>query len=133
MKVTYLNLTNLRSISSAEFRFKDGFNLIVGVNGVGKSSVLDALALCLSANVNQANQLRRRVGRFASSDIRIGASELTVECRSKIGSMEHRYLIHRPRETSGQQQGEAGRDSKTGECHTWQVVVLGGAASGCYG
>ena len=108
MKVTYLNLTNLRSISSAEFRFKAGFNLIVGVNGVGKSSVLDALSLCLTANVNQANRLRTRAGRFASSDIRVGAGALTVEFGSKIGSMEHHYLIHRPRETSGPQQKEAG-------------------------
>ena len=108
MKVTYLHLTNLRSISSAEFRFKAGFNLIVGVNGVGKSSVLDALALCLSANVNQANRLRTRAGRFVSGDIRVGASGLTVECGSKIGSREHHYLIHRPRETGAPQQKEAG-------------------------
>ena len=125
MKVTDLKLTNLRSISSAEFRFKDGFNLIVGVNGVGKSSVLDALALCLSANVNRANQLRGRVGRFASSDIRIGASELTVDCGSKIGSMEHRYLIHRPRETSGSQQKEAGVTRRRGNVTSGKSSFLG--------
>ena len=81
MKVTDLHLTNLRSISSAEFRFKAGFNLIVGVNGVGKSSVLDALTVCLSANVKQANRLRTRAGSFVSGDIRVGASGLTVGMR----------------------------------------------------
>ena len=125
MKVTYLNLTNLRSISSAEFRFKAGFNLIVGVNGVGKSSVLDALALCLTANVNQANGLRTRAGRFVSSDIRVGASELTVECGSKIGSMEHHYLIHRPRGTSGPQQKEAGVTRRQGYATPGRSSFLG--------
>lgn len=114
MKVTYLNLTNLRSISSAEFHFKAGFNLIVGVNGVGKSSVLDALALCLSANVNRANRVHTRAGRIVSSDIRGGASELTVECGSEIGPMEHHYLIHRSRETSGAEQSEAGVTRRRG-------------------
>ena len=108
MKVTSLQLTNLRSIRSAEFRFKPGFNLVVGVNGVGKSSVLDALSVCLLANVKQANGLRVRAGSFANSDIRVGANELTVVCDSQNGSMEHRYLIHRPRETKAPQQEQAG-------------------------
>ena len=108
MNVTSLHLTNLRSISSAEFRFKPGFNLIVGVNGVGKSSVLDALSVCLLAYVKQANRLRMRGGSFATRDIRFGASELTVACSSKIGSREYHYLIHRPREASASQQTEAG-------------------------
>ena len=43
MIVTRLKLANLRAIEAAEFRFQPGFNLIVGVNGVGKTSVLDAL------------------------------------------------------------------------------------------
>ena len=125
MKVTYLNLTNLRSISSAEFRFKNGFNLIVGANGVGKSSVLDALALCLSANVNQANGLRTRAGRLVSNDIRVGASGLTVECGSKIGSMEHHYLIHRPGETGGPQQKEEGVTRRRGYATPARSSFLG--------
>ena len=108
MKVTSLKLTNLRSISSAEFRFQPGFNLIVGVNGVGKSSVLHALGVCLSAYVKQANGLRMRTESFSHSDIRAGASGLSVECGFQIGSMEHRYLTHRPRETSALQQENAG-------------------------
>ena len=108
MKVTSLQLANIRSISSAEFRFEPGFNLIVGVNGVGKSSVLDALSVCLSAYVKQANGLRERERSFTSSDIRVGASGLSVECGSQIGSKDHRYLIHSPRETSVPQQEKEG-------------------------
>jgi len=48
MRFTGLKLANLRAIERAEFRFQPGFNLIVGVNGVGKSTVLDALRICVS-------------------------------------------------------------------------------------
>ena len=100
MKVITLQLTNFRPISFAKFRFQPGFNLLVGVNGVGKSSVLDALSVCLSAYIKKANGLRMRERRFSPSDIRTGASALSVECVSQIGSKEHHYLIHHPRATS---------------------------------
>lgn len=43
MRVTSLKLVNVRAIKSAEFHFQPGFNLIVGVNGVGKTSIFDAV------------------------------------------------------------------------------------------
>ena len=112
MKVTTLQLTNLRPISFAKFSFQPGFNLLVGTNGVGKSSVLDALSVCLSAYIKKANGLRVRKRGFSPSDIRIGASALSVECVSQIGSKEHRYLIHHPRETSVPQLERDGVASK---------------------
>ena len=108
MRVTSLRLTSFRVIETAEFHFQPGFNLIVGVNGVGKTSVLDALGVCLSAFVKQANKLRLPVGAFALEDIRIGADSLSVECNVQIGSNEHRYLIHKPREASAPQENKAG-------------------------
>ena len=108
MRVTSLRLTGFRVIETAEFQFQPGFNLIVGVNGVGKTSVLDALGVCLSAFVKHANKLRMPAGAFALEDIRIGAHSLSVECNVQIGSNEHRYLIHKPREGSAPQEKRAG-------------------------
>jgi len=108
MIVTRLKLANLRAIETAEFRFLMGFNLIVGVNGVGKTSVLDALGVCLSAVTRQANNLRGRVETFARDDIRAGAEALTLECGVRIGEREYTYLVHRPRETSAPQESKAG-------------------------
>ena len=77
MIVTRLKLANLRAIETAEFRFRPGLNLIVGVNGVGKTTVLDALAVCLSGVTKQANKLqgpgpilrtRRHPGRSRGAD-----------------------------------------------------------------
>lgn len=108
MRVTALKLANLRAIETAEFRFKADFNLIVGVNGVGKTSMLDALRVCLSAFAKQANKLRAPVESFTVDDIRVGADALSIECGVLIGESEHRYLIHKPRESSAPQEKKAG-------------------------
>lgn len=108
MIVKSLQLTNFRSIKSAEFRFLPGFNLLAGINGVGKSSVLEALSVCLLAYVKEANRLRLPKRNFSASDIRIGAEVLSVECVAQISSKEYRYLIHNPREASVPQQKREG-------------------------
>lgn len=100
MRVTRLKLANVRAIKEAEFAFQPGFNLIVGVNGVGKTSVLDAIGVCLSEIVIRTNQLRLRPESFLADDIRVGADALSVECGIAIGSGKHSYLVHRPRERS---------------------------------
>ena len=109
MIVTDLRLANLRAIKAAEFLFQPGFNLIVGVNGVGKTSVLDALSVCLSAVVKQANKLRSQVKTFSDDDIRIGSDVMTVGCDVQIGEREHSYLLHKPREASTPQKAKAGQ------------------------
>src|SRR5262245_48028202 len=103
MIVTRLKLANVRVVEAAEFRFRPGVNLIVGINGVGKTSVLDALGVCLSAVMKQVNKLRGRVKVFTVDDIRIGTDALTVECGVRFGAREHAYLVHKPREASAPQ------------------------------
>ncbi len=108
MRVTRLRLTNLRAIEAAEFRFQAGFNLIVGVNGVGKTSVLDALGACLSAVVRHTNRLRVKSGSFLDDDIRSGARALTAECGVRLGDIEYTYLIHKSLSPSEGHSGKAG-------------------------
>ena len=107
MIVTRLKVANLRAIETAEFRFQPGVNLIVGVNGVGKTSVLDALGVSLSAVVKQANRLRYRVESFSAGDIRIRADALMVESDVWIGDRKYSYLVHKPRESSTTQQNKS--------------------------
>jgi predicted ATP-binding protein involved in virulence len=108
MIVTRLRLANLRALAASEFRFREGFNLVVGVNGVGKTSILDALSVCLSAIVKDTNRLRTPLKSFTDEDIRIGASVLDVECGVLFGGKEHSYLVHRPREKTAVQEQKAG-------------------------
>lgn len=109
MRVTRLKLVNVRAIAEAEFRFQPGFNLIVGVNGVGKTSVLDALCATLSEVVIYTNGLRVRPETFRADDIRVGADALTIECGVIIGKREHAYLIHQPRERAAPRRKGAGK------------------------
>jgi predicted ATP-binding protein involved in virulence len=109
MRVTTLKVTNLRAIKEAAFRFQPRFNLIVGVNGVGKTSVLDALGACLSAVVIQTNQLALRPESFLADDIRVGADALSVECGIAIGTGKYAYLVHKPRERSAPRSKGAGK------------------------
>lgn len=46
MKITRLSLDNVRAFDEAEFTFNPGFNLIIGINGAGKSTALDAIRFC---------------------------------------------------------------------------------------
>jgi len=45
MRIDRLSLTNFRGFSKVEFDFHQKFNLLVGENGSGKTSVLDALSV----------------------------------------------------------------------------------------
>ena len=108
MRVERLKLANMRAITAADFRFQPGLNLIVGVNGVGKTSVLDAIGVCLSAVVKHVNKLRSRIQAFEPKDIRIGADVLDVECGIEIAGRGYSYLIHMPRETSSARESKAG-------------------------
>ena len=109
MIVTDLKLVNFRPIETAEVQFQPGFNLVVGVNGVGKTSVLDALRVCLLAFVKGANKLGVPDEALSLGDIRVGANGLSVECRGQICSSEHTYLVHKPRDASAAHEKKAGR------------------------
>ena len=108
MKVTHLKLTNVRVIGSAEFNFHPGFNLVVGVNGVGKTTIIEALAFSLSEIIKRITKLRIRMESFDADTIRIGADSMDIECGFQIGGIQDSYRIHKTHEGSVPQ-GESGK------------------------
>lgn len=48
MYLTDVGIRNFRGIENVEFSFKPGINLLLGDNGVGKTSILEAIATSLS-------------------------------------------------------------------------------------
>ena len=99
MRITSLKLTNLRAIEAAEFRFQPEFNLIVGVNGVGKSTVLDALRICMSRILPLTTKSRAKAMAFTISDIRSEFPFLDAELSFAIGVHEFRFTRLQWRET----------------------------------
>ena len=109
MIVTSLKLTNVRAVETAEFSFQPGFNLIIGVNGVGKTTALEALAISLSAVTRQVNSLRGRARSFSAADIRASTAALTVESGLAIEEVPYTYLVHQPRDPTVERAGKAGQ------------------------
>lgn len=91
MIVTELQLSHVRAMQNAEFKFRDGFNLVVGVNGVGKTTVLDALRVCLSRVLRTAAQLPSRSMAFEPGDIRSGMPFLEASVFFGLAGEEFRY------------------------------------------
>lgn len=100
MHVSTLSLANVRAVANAEFQFRPGFNLIVGVNGVGKSTVLDALRVGLSGVLAAVPTTRLKLQGFdGRSDIRVGQPTLSVQLRLDSDSdRELGYDRHQQRE-----------------------------------
>lgn len=69
MKITRLSLDNVRAFDEAEFSFNPGFNLIIGINGAGKSTALDAIRFCGSHLLSAVQRMPFKPFGFAIDDI----------------------------------------------------------------
>lgn len=98
MQITTLRLTYLRGYDHAEFQFRSGMNLLVGVNGVGKSTVLDALRLMLLRVLPRLTGVTMRAENFTASDITNDRGALTAELTLDLAGHTLNYLLHSPRE-----------------------------------
>lgn len=87
MQLQKLSLTNFRAFKHAEFEFKPGMNLIVGINGVGKSSVLDALRVMFSRVLPQISHLRSHPQSFSNDDITVNENALSVSMNFLYGQV----------------------------------------------
>lgn len=73
MKIQSLHLLNFRGIKTLDVDFTQRTTTFVGINGVGKSSVLDALAIGLSQLTWRLNGFPLKARPIALDDIREGA------------------------------------------------------------
>jgi predicted ATP-binding protein involved in virulence len=78
LKIDKLCLKNFRNLEDFEITFEDQLTVLIGENGGGKTSVLDAIAGCLRYLVGEI----RRVydpERFSIIDITVGTDALSVD------------------------------------------------------
>jgi len=62
MKLRRISILNYKNIAEAELEFSDKMNCLIGMNGEGKTNLLDAiyfLSLCRSSNVGQDSMAMR--------------------------------------------------------------------------
>lgn len=81
MEINRLRLRNFRGFKDAEFHFNPGMNLIVGINGAGKSTVLDALSIAFSKILPKLTVSDSKDNRlsFKANDITIWYKTLEVD------------------------------------------------------
>src|SRR5688500_1012948 len=103
MQIKRLALTQFRAFKRAEFEFEPGMTLLVGVNGMGKSSVLDVLRILLSQTLPDFTASNSKSDVLAVSDITIGQDYLTAELQFEASGVEFTYLTHKQR---GEYSGE---------------------------
>src|SRR2546421_371999 len=96
MIINRLKVTQLRAFDEAEFEFNSGMNLLVGINGVGKSTALDALRILLSQVIKGLSAPRLKALNFTDDDITVGREFLSAEISFDISGVS--YLVHNPRE-----------------------------------
>ncbi len=93
MKINHLTITNLRAVQQANFDFLPGMNLLVGVNGVGKSTVLDAIRNALSQILPEITGARKQIETLAIKDIQIGKPNFQISCNFVLEDSEFNLLI----------------------------------------
>jgi predicted ATP-binding protein involved in virulence len=98
MKIRRLSVAGLRGFDHATFEFDPHFTLLVGVNGVGKSSVLEALRVSLSRVLPKFTASRSTPLAFAPEDIRQVSASLTVDLDLEFPEGQRNLLLHKPRE-----------------------------------
>lgn len=94
MKIEQLILTNFRGVAHRSLIFHPEFNLIVGVNGVGKTSILEALRVMLAHAIQMFAKAPRFNVEFDTDDLMRGAAEMTAELIfSCHGEGPYTYLV----------------------------------------
>ena len=85
MQVKSLKITNVRVFERAEFEFQPGMNLLVGINGAGKSTVLDVLRIMFSKHLPQMVRAGNHRLNFEETDIHQNRPYMLVELEFEVG------------------------------------------------
>lgn len=82
-----IKIENFKAISALELALKPGVNLLIGDNGVGKTSVLDAIVIALGGYLNGVNGVYTKS--ILSSDIRmetlnVGSASTSIKYHTPV-------------------------------------------------
>lgn len=93
MKLRSLKLQNYRGFNEKEFIFNGHFNVIAGINGAGKTSILDCLSVLLSRFVPHITPSTESRKRFNDTDIRENAHSLVAGMHLNCQNYPVKYTL----------------------------------------
>ncbi len=79
MRIDQLSLSNYRGVKHLDFEINQNMNVFLGINGAGKSTVLDAVAIMLSWFVNRLRQARGSGRPIVEDDVANGTSIANIQ------------------------------------------------------
>ena len=114
-------IQNFKSIKKMSLNFSSGVNLLIGDNGVGKTTVLEALALSVQTYFSRMNDITKKGitqkdVRFTSSLVgdasqhRMYYTPTTIKSTVELGGVEYSSEISREDETNATRTKYAGKE-----------------------
>lgn len=95
MKITKLSVRDFRGFRSLDLDLSPDVTALVGVNGAGKTSILDALALLLSCLVESIRSGKPEEIAPRPGDVRLGASSARLSLAAEIDGLAVAWSIAR--------------------------------------
>jgi len=93
MRLRTLTLENFRGFKSLKLTFEPEVTVLVGINGSGKSTILDALAVALSQLATGIRTSPGRGRRFSDADVHKGAPHTRVTLTTEVMGKELEWSI----------------------------------------
>ncbi len=97
MEIRTLRITNYRGVTSLKLDLHKRLNVFYGVNGSGKSTMLDAVAVMLSWVVSRLRFARSSGRPIIEPEISNGKSFSTIEIECKKGDLPIRWTLTKNR------------------------------------
>ncbi|MCG9873740.1 MAG: AAA family ATPase [Leptospiraceae bacterium] len=97
MKISKIILKNFRSAKDIEIELHDKINLFVGVNGAGKSTILQAINYSLIALVKRIHNVKTIKNLIKVSDIHNSADQLSISIEITYRNEQFKWRIEQTR------------------------------------
>ena len=102
MRITTLSLSNYRGAQSLSIDFDERLNVFFGINGAGKSTVLDAAAIMLSWAVSRIQNPGTSGRPISESDITNGTSYSSIELCCSSQAQNVQWTLSKSKKGHGQ-------------------------------
>jgi predicted ATP-binding protein involved in virulence len=93
MKITKINIKNFRAFKDTEFKLNSNINVFVGINGVGKSTILDSLAISLSWLINRIQRSNASGRHISEQDISVNAKNASIKVSVQNQEKEYTWKL----------------------------------------
>lgn len=93
MRLSKLSVTDFRGFTELELPLHPEVTVLVGVNGAGKTSLLDAIALMLTYLAGGVRSGRPEGGPISANDVRLGAGTASLTLEGELGGAATSWTV----------------------------------------